>query len=256
MKVTVCQLHDHGEQLAADWHNLVEHVGQNASELVVLPEMGLSKWLAATDKFDQAQWLAGIAEHERWIDRFEHLAPAAVLGSRPTIVSDKNHNQGFLWDVENGLQTVHTKYYLPDEAEFWEATWYKRSLQKRFAPFPVKEVTCGMMLCTDMWFTEHARGYARAGADLLLCPRATPTSTVDKWIAGGRVAAVMSGAFCLSSNHAGHYPNVHMGGVGWVIDPEGDVVGLTSDESPFLTLDIDVLRAKRAKQGYPRYVLE
>ena len=256
MQVTVCQLHNHGEQLEADWLALIEHVQKNGSELVVLPEMGLSAWLAAIDVVDQAQWLAGVAAHEGWIGRFEELAPAVVLGSRPTVVNGINHNQGFVWDIDNGLKTVHTKYYLPNEGGFWEATWYKRSLEKRFESFQAGGATAGMMLCTDIWFNEHARDYGRAGAELLVCPRATPMETVDKWIAGGRVAAVAAGAYCLSSNHAGNYPSVTMAGTGWIIDPDGEVLGVTSGERPFLTLDLDLEMARQAKQTYPRYVLE
>ena len=256
MKTTVCQLPNHGKQLAADWDKLVEHVQRAGSDLVVLPELGLSTWLAASNDVDQSLWLAGIAEHEHWIERFVELAPATVVGSRPTLIADCNYNQGFTWGAEDGLHTVHTKYYLPDEPEFWEATWYRRSPEKRFDTFQIGPTTAGMVLCTDMWFTEHARGYARAGADLLLCPRATPAGSADIWVAGGRVAAVMSGAFCLSSNHAGRYPGVHMAGVGWIIDPDGEVLGLTSDEQPFLTLEIDLEQARAAKLVYPRYVLE
>lgn len=244
----------------ADWGNLVEHVAKNGSELVVLPEMGLSPWLAATDEVDQSAWLAGVAAHEAWLmepnGRISALAPAIVLGSCPTIDAGRNHNQGFVWEAAAGLKTIHTKYYLPNEAEFWEACWYDRSPEKRFAPFQAAGVMMGMMLCTDMWFNEHARAYGRAGVELLICPRATPASTVDKWIAGGRTTAVVSGAFCLSSNHTGRYPGVHMAGTGWIIDPDGNVLGLTSDERPFLTLDIDLDHAKQAKNSYPRYVLE
>jgi N-carbamoylputrescine amidase len=72
--------------------------------------------------------------------------------------------------------------------------------------------------------------------------RATPLETVDKWIAGGRTAAVISGAFCISSNHQGMAldKKTILGGVEWIIDPEGNVLGKTDDQNPFKTLEIDV----------------
>jgi N-carbamoylputrescine amidase len=67
----------------------------------------------------------------------------------------------------------------------------------------------------------------------------------------------MSGAFCLSSNRGGHDSNgMQWGGHGWIIDPDANVLGLTSPNNPFLTLDIDLQQANDAKQTYPRYVLE
>jgi N-carbamoylputrescine amidase len=75
---------------------------------------------------------------------------------------------------------------------------------------------------------------------------------------GGRAAAVMSGAFCLSSNRGGVDARGHAwGGHGWIIEPDqGTVLGTSSTERPFLTLEIDLSAAKQAKRRYPRYVSE
>lgn len=83
-------------------------------------------------------------------------------------------------------------------------------------------------------------------------------ASVDKWIAGGRAAAVISGAYCLSSNRGGiDQHGFEWAGTGWIIEPEeGDVLALTSLEHPFVTLDIDLTIAENAKRTYPRYVPE
>jgi len=47
---------------------------------------------------------------------------------------------------------------------------------------------------------ERARAYGKVGVHLIVNPRATERSTLDKWLTGGRAAAVIAGAFCLSSN--------------------------------------------------------
>ena len=50
---------------------------------------------------------------------------------------------------------------------------------------------------------------------------------------------------------------IEWGGNGWIIEPEeGDILGLTSPERSFLTLEIDLKAAEAAKNSYPRYVLE
>jgi len=117
-------------------------------------------------------------------------------------------------------------------------------------------ITFGFLICTELWFAAHARDYMLQGVDILVCPRATPQSSNDKWLAGGRTAAVISGAFCLSSNFNG--PNVEgseFGGTGWVIEPEeGSVLGVTSMDQPFLTIEFDLETAQNAKSTYPRYV--
>lgn len=141
------------------------------------------------------------------------------------------------------------------EKGFWEASWYERG-KRDFTGVQCRGINLGFLICTELWFFEHARQYSKQDIHLLVCPRVTPKSSGDKWIAGGRAAAVVSGAFCLSSNLSG--PNTEsmaFGGAGWVIEPEeGSVLGLTSRDKPFLTVEIDLEHAGKAKRTYPRYV--
>ncbi|MEO1368346.1 MAG: carbon-nitrogen hydrolase family protein, partial [Acidobacteriota bacterium] len=70
---------------------------------------------------------------------------------------------------------------------------------------------------------------------------------------------VVSGAYSLSSNFSGDAGGElgPWGGAGWIIEPEeGEVLGVTSADAPFLTLDIDLGVADLAKSTYPRYVEE
>ena len=92
----------------------------------------------------------------------------------------------------------------------------------------------------------------------LAAPRATLASSVDKWLAGGRAAAVMAGAFCLSSNRGGVDEQGSVwAGSGWIIEPEeGELLARTSTDHPFVTLEIDLAAADAAKGTYPRYVPE
>jgi N-carbamoylputrescine amidase len=257
VKVTVCELSSDRHTLDEEWPRLVDHCRREHSELVVLPEMPFAPWLAADERFDQGSLLSAVVEHESWRNTFVDLVPATVIGTEPVIENAVGYNEGYVWSAVGGYRAAHRKYYLPSEPGFWEASWYE-SGPKQFTPIETDEFKIGFLICTEMWFTEHARGYGRAGVNILAAPRATGLSSADKWVAGGRVAAVMSGAFCLSSNRGGRDASgFEWGGRGWVIEPEeGDVLGLTSPAEPFLTIDIDLEIAARAKRTYPRYVAE
>ena len=93
----------------------------------------------------------------------------------------------------------------------------------------------------------------RVGVELLLSPRATALATTKKWLAVGVVAAVRSGGFSLSSNRVD--PTGGCGGGGWIIDPAGEVLAITSAAEPFATREIDLTKAAAAKESYPRYVI-
>lgn len=246
MNVTVCEFSNEMKLLEAQWAGLVEHVAKNGSDLVLLPEMPFYTWLAGSREVDEGLWQTAVQVHDTWIKRFSELAPATVAGTRPVIKQDKRLNEAFIWSQKEGYQAVHTKYYLPDEPEFWEASWYERG-DGRFETMATGNGRIGFLICTELWFNIHARDYAKVGIQLLLCPRATPKGTADKWLAGGRTAAVVAGAYCLSSNLGG--------GQGWIIEPdEGEVLGVTEVERPFLTIEIDLKNADAAKYTYPRYV--
>ncbi len=255
MKATVCELPDDGLRLQAAWDLLIEHVRSVGSQLVLLPEMPFFPWIAATDQIELETWQQAVEAHDQWLERLPELSPAVVLGSRPVVRGGRRHNEGFVWESEAGYVAAHHKYYLPDEEGFWEASWYERG-GGEFKPAPAAGANVGYAICSELWFTEHARAYARAGVHLLACPRATERQSVDKWIAGGRAAAVMSGAFCLSSNRSGEGSGILWGGSGWIIEPDGEVLGVTSSEQPFLTLEIDLALADAAKLTYPRDLRE
>ena len=253
-KVAVCQLEAREERLEASWEALRRYAEAERPELLLLPEMGLSPWLAASAHPDPAAWERGERVHRERIERFPDLGVAIVAGTMPVTVDGHRFNEGFVWTAGEGYRAVHRKTYLPDEPGFWEATWYERG-PTVFEPLDTPVGRIGFLICTELWFLEHARAYSKAGVDFVLCPRATPSVTLGKWLAGGRAAAVVSGAYCLSSNHADGLPELAMAGTGWIAEPEeGALLGTTSDAEPFLGLEVDVGAARAAKRTYPRSV--
>jgi len=257
MRLTVCELPNDPTDFAHAWESLVEHVGEHQSDLVLLPEMPFYRWLSQTNEVDSAEWIRAVRAHNEWIDRLHQFAPATVVSSRPVVEDGTRQNVGFIWEPDTGAVDAHAKYYLPDEPGFWEASWYQRG-DGDFSVADAQRGKIGFLICTELWFTGHAREYGKQGAQIIVCPRATPTSTAPKWLAGGQAAAVISGAFCLSSNLAGTTAEGgDFAGVGWIVEPEeGEVLGRTSSTDPFLTVEVDLAEADHAKSTYPRYVLD
>lgn len=250
MRVTVCELRTAPGALEQDWAGLVAHVAEESSELVVLPEMGFAPWFAAERPGPAAAWASSVAAHAAWSRRLPELGAPAV-GTRPVDRPAGRRNEAYLATPDAGLRALHDKSYLPDEAGSWEASWYGRG-DGGHRVVEVDGLRLGVLVCTEMWFLEHARAYGRAGAHAVVTPRVTPTYSLDKWLAGGRTCAVVSGAWSLSSNSA----EPEHGGLGWAIDPEGVVVVTRSREQPWVTVDVDLASVDDAKAGYPRYVPE
>jgi N-carbamoylputrescine amidase len=179
------------------------------------------------------------------------LRVAHVVGTRPITIDDRRFNQGFFWSASGELAPLRRKFYLPDEPGNWEARWFDRG-DSHFTEYHAGAWSFGLNICTELWAVETYAAYAARGVQVILSPRATAAATTNKWLSIGVVAAVRSGAFSLSSNRVD--PTGACGGVGWIIDPAGCILALTTPETPFATVDIELSAASAAKHQYPRYV--
>ena len=203
---------------------------------------------------DQIQWEISIAEHDIWISRLNELGVENIIGTRPVIKDGINFNIAWIWTKTAGIKEIHTKYYLPNEEGFWESNWYNRG-RKEFQVVTGNGFKFGIAICTEMWFMEHIQKYGENGVHMIIVPRSTPESTLDKWICGGMTVGVISGAYSISSNHTGVAPDgTELGGVGWISNPNGELLVKTSKNNPIITVEVDLPFADQAKMTYPRYV--
>ncbi|MFZ4814362.1 MAG: carbon-nitrogen hydrolase family protein [Phototrophicaceae bacterium] len=253
MRLTITQLPtEQPETFSQDWEGLCEHTHAHHSNGVILPEMPFYRWLPASQDVQPADWQTAVETHLHWIQRLPELGVQWVAATRPTIRNGARYNTGFLWGALDGLRDLHDKVYLPNEDGVWEAAWYSAGAPT-FVPFVTADFCAGFTICSEIWFTQAARAYGQAGATVLFAPRATEGATLDKWLACGRTNAAVAGAYHLSANRVGAGS---FGGGGWAVDPNGNVLAVTTASVPFITLDLDLTVADAAKSTYPRYIAD
>lgn len=251
MRVTVCEMPHEPRALASAWDALCEHTARHSSELLLLPEFAMVEALWQDERVDAARWEAAAALGDAWRNRLAELRVAHVVGTRPVTLDGRPFNQGFLWSAPGDLVPLRRKFFRPEEAGNWEARWFDRG-DAEFAAYAVDGWSFGLNICTELWALETYAAYAAAGVQMILAPRATEARTLAKWLAVGVVAAVRSGAWCLSSNRVD--PTGTFGGGGWIIDPQGEILARTTWNAPFATLDLDLAAPAAARAAYPGYV--
>jgi len=251
MRVTVCELPHEPAALATAWAGLCRHTAQHGSELVLLPEFAFVDPMWEFEHFDPARWAAGEALSNTWLARLPELRATHVVGTRPASMADRHFNEGFIWSAATGLTPLRRKFFLPAEPGGWETNWFDQG-DSVFPAFHAGALSFGLNICTELWALETYAAYAALAVHAILAPRATAAATTAKWLSAGVVAAVRSGAFCLSSNRVD--PTGACGGAGWIISPDGQVLASTTPEAPFATVDIDLAAATAARASYPRYV--
>ena len=74
MKVTVCEMSDNEDSFIVDWSALTIHLDQNRSDLLLLPEMPFSKWIALEKKADRETKLQTAEKHKQWMSKMEHVS--------------------------------------------------------------------------------------------------------------------------------------------------------------------------------------
>jgi N-carbamoylputrescine amidase len=249
MKLSICQLPNDLSPNHPAWSDLVAHVEHARPDLAVLNEMPFSTWIAERATFDQAAATASVEAHEAGVRGLLPLS-AAFIGSRPVRGAVKLCNEAFLV-AGRAYQPVHQKHYFPQEGGFYEETWFAVD-RPGFEVVEYNRLRIGVLLCSELMFTEWARHYRRRGAHVIAVPRASGTN-MRHWDAAARMAALVSGCYVLSSNRVSSINDngMRFGGRGFAYSPTGDLLAETSPSVPFACVDIDVAQVAEAQQNYP-----
>lgn len=216
MIVTVCELPDDRKAFEDSWVRLGEHIKSSRSGLVVLPDMAFSPWFADGAGLEASRWNEAVAAHNAWEHRLAELGAAVVAGSRPINFGNERYDEGFVWDAEDGIRSVHAK------------------ASHDFVPLEIHGVDIGFMIDSESW-ARGERPYGRGEVDLVVMPRSTRSETFAQRLAQASAVAIETGAFALSSNRSAPFE-----GQGWIVAPDGSVLGTTSQAQPFVSLEINL----------------
>jgi N-carbamoylputrescine amidase len=233
------------------WLRVAKQVREARPDVLVTNEMPFGDWLALSPSYDSSAAARSVKAHEEGLDALRELDVPLLLSSRPVFANDRLANEGFaLYDCH--YQRLHHKHYFPAEPGWHEDRWFGCASQGfELANFGALKV--GMLLCTELMFNEHARAYGAAGAHLIVVPRATGVS-VRNWHTACQMAAIVSGAYVVSSNRESLQGDVNFGGVGMAYAPDGDLIAVTTPTLPLISITLDLARADAQKHEYPCYV--
>lgn len=239
----------------AAWDRIAAGVRAAAPDVLVTNELPFGEWIASRAHFDAAAAAASVEIHRRGVEALLGLGIPAVISSRPVWEGARLANEAVL--IEAGqVRPLHRKQYFPEEPGWHETRWFSRKAYG-FDTAHIGGLTAGTLLCTELMFNEHARGYGRVGASLIAVPRATGPDQ-ESWQIAGAMAALVSGAFVVSSNRVGRAGpgGPTFGGQGFAFSPSGQLIATTSAERPLSIFELDEDEAAKARASYPRYVAE
>jgi N-carbamoylputrescine amidase len=170
------------------------------------------------------------------------------------LASGKLANEAFV--LEKGVyHPAHHKHYFPSEPGFFETAWFHPE-QPGFDAVEASGIRIGVLLCTELFFNEWARHYRRQGVQLIAVPRASGTA-LERWRTAAAMAAIVSGAYVVSSNRVGRAAKGQVfGGRGFAYAPDGTLIAETSDEEPVVVFELNPEVSIQQQREYPCYVPE
>ncbi|KAK9333508.1 carbon-nitrogen hydrolase [Lipomyces starkeyi] len=242
------------EPYGSEWVKITSRLADAQLDILITNELPFDPWIADRKPFDRQTAQASIDVHAVGLDALAELNIPSIVSSRPVWSADRLINQAIV--LEGGqIRAIHTKQYIPEEPGWYEASWFEPT-GDCFNPTDISGLRMGVMLCTDAMFNEHARHYGRQGTVLIAIPRAAGTST-DNWLTAGRMAALVSGSYVVSSNRYGRSKGgTVFGGTGFAFGPGGISLSTTDSTNPLLVVDVKPELAARQRSEYPCYVSE
>jgi len=236
------------------WSALVDSVIAVHPDILVTNELPFGPWLADSTAFSENDAHLSILAHEKGLEGLIGLSIPAVISSRPVWNGKRLANEAFV--VESGVvRPLHRKQYFPNEPGWFETEWYSGD-GSGFQVADVLGIQVGVLLCTEAMFNEHARAYGKQKSSLLVVPRASGAN-IEPWKIAGAMAALVSGAYVVSSNRVGlSTGGTRFGGGGFAYAPQGQLLAVTDSAQAVQAFDLDPELSVSAQLAYPCYVPE
>jgi N-carbamoylputrescine amidase len=253
MRVAFAEWPDGLTPSGTEWEDFTQAIQDAEPDLLVTDQLPFGPWLAGSPRYDRDAATASVAAHAEGLQALASLHLPSVVTSRPVWFGDKLVNEAVVIEGEV-VRFLHRKQVLPDQEGWREKTWFEPG-REGFLTADVLGVRVGVLLCTELMFTERARQYGVAGAELIVVPRSTPEEAPCQPAA--LMAAIVSGSYVISSSRVGqvgHGPE--FGGRGFAYGPDGSLLAVTSPERTLHVVEIDPGVSRRQKCRYPCYLTD
>jgi predicted amidohydrolase len=243
-----------GQDAAARLDRRIGDGAGQGAELIVLPELPLNPWSAASQSPIDADAEPPDGPRCRILAEAALAAGVGIIGG--AIVRDltgRRLNTAMVHGPSGELLYTYAKVHLPEEPGYWETSHYAAGTTP---PVPVRLPGCdlplGIQICSDINRPAGAQLLAAQGAELIIVPRATEPGGYRRWRLVFQSVAITNAAWVVSVNRPTDSA-VPIGGPSLVVNPAGEVVLETED--PLAVVTIDRAAVTSARASYPGYLL-
>ncbi len=229
----------------------IEEARARGADLALLPELPLNRWIGASRRMREEDAEEPGGPRHQQLAAAARAAGVAILGG--AIVRDghgRRHNTSLLFDAAGALVHSYRKLHLPDEDGFLETSHYEPGNDAPQVSAALG-LPVGVQICSDINRPEGTHLLGALGAEAILCPRATESSTWPRWKTVLQANAITTSAWVLTVNRPLPEEGVPLGGPSAAFAPDGTVALETTTPVAIVTIDrASVTAARRAYPGY------
>lgn len=232
---------------------LVQEAARRGSDLILLPEL----WSTAYDLGRAAELASPLVESagdadppQNWFARAAALAQANniwLAGSMLEEQAGRFYNTMAVYTPQGTLAAVYRKTHL-----------FRLMHEEQYlAPGPAAATVelpwgdAGLAICYDLRFPELFRGYALAGARLMLIPAEWPHPRREHWRTLLRARAIENQCFVAACNRVGETNGTRFFGASAVISPWGETLVEAGEVETLVTVRINLEEAAAARSKIP-----
>jgi predicted amidohydrolase len=227
---------------------LIDDARAAGVQLLALPEACLGGYLTSLDG-DSADGPPALALDGPEIARLAKLAGEIVVTAGYCEVAGGRRYNSAVCVTGDGVLGNHRKVHQP----LSEGSSYQRG--DEFATFDTPVGRLGMMICYDKAFPESARALALAGAEIVTCVSAWPTSrtnaaadlAADRWTMRfnlfDQARALENQIVWVSANQSGTFGSLRFVASAKVVGPGGEVLATTGAAPGLAVAELDVAEA-------------
>lgn len=223
-KVALAQINCKKGNKKANIQKIAEYTAeakQQDAELVVFPELSLTGYILRDELYELAEKIPGPSTTA--IEKIAQKTKAHIVFGMPEL-SEKTqatiYNTAVLIGPK-GLIGKYQKMYLPTHSVFEEKRYFRPGY--RVGTFETELGKLGLIICYDIFFPEVSRLTRLEGAQLIICPSASPAVRRTFFEVLTVARAIENTAFLAYVNLVGIEDGLQFWGGSRLVGPNGKV---------------------------------